>query len=390
MAQREELQRQLALLRYVFGNELELIWGFDLDGPRGADAICARIDHVTRLTQRWQRELTRFERLADVSTVISSAGFRHPRDTITLAPTIPGLAEERSPLKQVALWWRNRGDDRLPVGTGGGRRRSPSSLQRRRRREHLPAGAREIELHPFRNRYALFEELNASIALTSFMTAASAVFLGVILQRGGDDTLPMDVLFLFISTFGFLFATLIYANASGRLARHGTFGHEEQVEIANRVSEYLGVFPLLVSIPLSVSRFLQSGPIPWAVATLALIAMLAYHYLPGASLLERDISDERVGSDWQRRYLFVPGLATLMAATYLGELVDGGALEVAGAIGFALMSLIIVLLSAMLPERANPQEYLVDDWDMLGDETPSLYMRPSRDALAAEEVGHTH
>lgn len=379
----ERLRRQLGLLHIAFVNELELTWGYEADRPHGADTLYALIDHATQLRQRWSRELTRFERLASASASASALAPIHAPPTITQPDAVPGLKEEHNPLKQVKLWRNYRAHVRRRGEIG-----QPWALRRRgsRHQQNVPQGARLIELHPFSNRYALFEELNASIALTSFMTAASAVFLGVILQKGRYSPLPMDVLFLFIATFGFLFATLIYANASGMLARHGTFGFEAPVEIANRVSEYLGVFPLLVAIPVSVSRFVRTGPIPWAVALLALLAMIAYHYVHGASLLERDVSDERIGSDWQRKVVFVPILALLMAATFLGELLGIGSLEVIGGVGFSLASLVVLLLSAMFPERTNPQEYLVDDWDALCEETPSFFVPRDEDASLAEEA----
>jgi hypothetical protein len=371
----EDLRRQLGLLRYTFVDELEFVWDYEVNRPPGAEQLYDLIDRATRLTHRWKRELTRFERLVSVAAVAYSTGFAQSRAQIHIPEIIPGFKEQRNVFSQVAMWWRYRGHLRRASADGDGH--DVPALQRPgSRRRGVPPGAREIELHPFRNRPALFAELSASIALTSFMTAASAVFLGVVLQKGERSSLPMDVLFLFIATFGFLFATLIYANASGRLARHGTFGYESQVEIANRVSEYLGVFPLLVAIPLSVSRFLKTGPIPWSVAALALLATIAYHYVRGASLLERDISDDRIGSDRQRKLIFVPALAALMTVTFLGQLLHSRAMEIAGAVGFGLLSLLMVLLSAMLPERTDPQEYLVDDWDALSDETPSFLTEP--------------
>jgi hypothetical protein len=379
----ENLRQQLGMLRYTFVDELEFVWDYDVDQRPEARELYSLINRATGLTYRWRRELARFERLISVGDVAHSAGFVQSRPQIEIPEAIPGFEDESNVLSQVRLWWHHRRSSH-----DGSEHKMPA-LQRpgMRQRNRVPHGARKIELHPFRNRAALFSELSASIALTSFMTAASAVFLGVVLQRGVRSSLPMDVLFLFIATFGFLFATLIYANASGRLARHGTFGYESQVEIANRVSEYLGVFPLLVAIPLSVSRFLASGPIPWAVAGLALLATVAYHYVRGASLLERDISDERIGSDRQRKLIFVPALAGLMTVTFLGQLLHSGTLEVVGAVGFGLLSLLMVLLSAMLPERTNPQEYLVDEWDLLSDETPSIPVDPS-DAIRDGEIRH--
>jgi hypothetical protein len=363
----EDLRRQLALLRYAFVDEIEFVWDYDVNRDPGAGELCGAVDRGARLTRRWKGELARFERLVSLASVAHSVGFSKSRGQIQIPEIIPGFKEELNLFAQVAMWWRYRGRLRNDATD-----KVPALQRPGPRRGRVPPGAREIEIHPFANRPALFAELSASIALTSFMTAASAVFLGVVLQKGERSTLPMDVLFLFVATFGFLFATLIYANASGRLARHGTFGYEAQVEIANRVSEYLGVFPLLIAIPLSVSRFLKDGPIPWAVAALALLAIIAYHYVRGASLLERDISDERIGSDWQRKFVFVPALAGLMTLTFLGQLLHSRTLEIFGAIGFGVLSLLMVLLSAMLPERTNPQEYLVDDWDGLHNEMPSF------------------
>lgn len=351
-----DLRRQMGVLRYAFADELEMAWSDDAVDVSG---LAALLDRPARLSLRWKRESTRFERLVSVA---SSDLHVRMQASIDLPDAVPGLKERNNIVRQVKMWLDHRGQlRREPEGVAV--RPAPMLQRPGSRRGEIPQGARQIELRPFSNRPALFWELSASIALTSFMTAASAVFLSVILQKGQKSVLPMDVLFLFIATFGFLFATLIYANASGRLARLGTFGYEAQVEIANRVSEYLGVFPLLVAIPLSVSRFLEAGPISWAVAVLALVATTAYHYLRGASLLERDIADDRIGSDRQRQYVIVPLIILLMSATLLGQLIRVEPLEVVGGVGFAIGSLFMLLLSAMLPERTNPQEYLVDEWD---------------------------
>jgi hypothetical protein len=118
---------------------------------------------------------------------------------------------------------------------------------------------------------------------------------------------------------------------------------------------------------------------------LALTATIAYHYVRGASLLERDISDHRIGSDWQRKFLLVPALAGLMTVTFIGQLMGSDTMEIVGAAGFGILSLVLVLLSGMLPERTNPQEYLVDDWDGLSEETPS-FLEPDRDTFLASET----
>jgi hypothetical protein len=244
----------------------------------------------------------------------------------------------------------------------------------------------------------LFEEINASIALTTFMTTASVVFLGLILSDSVDrqreqvvfrGSIPsLDVLYLFVASFGFLFATLVYANSSGWLARLGTHGFERKMEIGNAVSEYMGVYPLLFAVPLTVTRYLTDSFVAWSVAAIAVIALAAYHYAPGTSLLERDIDDVAIGNARQRKIVWIPAMLVAATALYVGALVPVTWLVyVGGAVLFVLLVLLL-LFSLAAPERPDPTLYKIDPWDALGEETRSRIDPDWRRALRERRLGH--
>jgi hypothetical protein len=230
------------------------------------------------------------------------------------------------------------------------------------------------------------------------MTTASVVFLGLVLSDAVDQqrerivfsgAIPsLDVLFLFLASFGFLFATLVYANSSGWLARIGTHGFERKMEIGNAVSEYMGVYPLIFAVPLTVARYLQAEFVAWAVAAIALTALVAYHYAPETSLLERDISTGAIGSDWQRKYIWIPLLVTAAATLYLGALLPVSWLVYLGGGVLFFLLILFLLFSLAAPDRPDPTEYRINKWDALGEEALSRVDPQWRQDLQQQRLGH--
>lgn len=64
-------------------------------------------------------------------------------------------------------------------------------------------------------------EIQTSVSLTSFLTAVTIFFVGLLITQFNsfEPSIKIPILFLIISTFGFLYSTLIYANASGKVSR---------------------------------------------------------------------------------------------------------------------------------------------------------------------------
>lgn len=407
-ARLHQIQLDMSSLRVRFLEGIELHWGLD-DAKDPEDEPRAVVDRLAKLSADWRHERHRFDGLWTAAGVAAI-----PRPPVTERPAgvserIKGFTDESNPFVQVGMYLRwiwptieeelsERRSRARFVGTrisyrattrGGARLHSAvgNRLAKRLDRGHDPGldreppkpdpNVKEIEVHPFRNRWALFEELNSSIALTTFMTTTSVVFLGLVLapSSGGARLggLNLDVLFLFIASFGFFFSTLLYSNASGQLARHGTTRFEGLIENANRVSEYLGVYPLLLALPLTVSRYLGHGFVPITVSILAWVSMLAYHYARNSSLLERDISDTTMGSNRWRRRVFIPLLLVTMGLTFVGTLTDVDVLAKAGGLLYGALMLLYLAFSALVPERGDPSVYEVHSWDVLGEETPTHF-----------------
>gem|GEM_PF-4238362 len=250
---------------------------------------------------------------------------------------------------------------------------------------------REIVLQPFQNRWAIFYEIAAGIAFTTFASAGSFVFLGVRLQKctgrcdaGGITgfSASLDIIALVICSFGFLFATLAYANATGVLARLSTMSYGEALERGNRVSEYFGVYALIFAIPLAVEGS-TSSPIPFIVKLVGLIAFFGYHWAPRFSLLERVIGDRGFGSDSSRHWI-VLCLLSLLALAWFGPNLDDGEgglwIRVIASALFLVATCLIYMIASLTPEQSISSSYRVHQEDTLNDESPSrtrITPRPS-------------
>jgi hypothetical protein len=434
LARLHALKLKMSLLKMEFLEGVELHWS--LEGRRGGvEPLSSGFDVLARLSLGWQHERTLFDgswTAALNAAVHGPPATERPRGVVE---RIDHFREESNPFVQMAMYigdrWpasvsshdrkieAPRPPGRRPVRRAAARAWKTSSaylvtlsgpgvrLVRRARetsrdRYHIwlagliekrrtsterseldrkevaqDDSVKQIDIHPFRNRWALFEELGASIALTTFMTTTSVVFLGLVLAPASGGTalggLNLDVLFLFIASFGFFFSTLLYSNASGHLARHGTTRFEGLIENANRVSEYLGVYPLLLALPLTVARYLGHGFVPITVAALAWVSMLAYHYARDSSLLERDISDDTIGSDRWRTRIFVPLLLVVMGLTFVGTLTGLDPVAKVGGLCFGFLMLLYLVFSALVPERQDQRKYEVHHWDVLGEETPTHF-----------------
>jgi hypothetical protein len=99
-------------------------------------------------------------------------------------------------------------------------------------------------------------ETGASVSLTSFMTAVVVFFIGLLITGSPDlqVRLRIPLLFLFLSGLGFLYSTLIYANASGEVARLRQNEFRKQMSSGNITSEFLGVYCLVFAIPIIVGN----------------------------------------------------------------------------------------------------------------------------------------
>ncbi|MBS3172362.1 hypothetical protein J4438_02170 [Candidatus Woesearchaeota archaeon] len=136
---------------------------------------------------------------------------------------------------------------------------------------------------------SLHSEVQVGVSITAFMTGVTIFFAGLLITNFENPTIAIEIpiLFLIISTFGFLYSTLVYANASGELNHFNSNRFNKYMMIGNTVSEYIGVYFLVLCIPLVINVVTQSLFIKIATLTIALVGLIIYHS-SGCSIMGRD------------------------------------------------------------------------------------------------------
>ena len=139
-------------------------------------------------------------------------------------------------------------------------------------------------------------EINVAVSLTGLLTAVTIFFTGLLITRfdSYDISIKVPILFLIISTFGFLYSTLIYSNASGFLTRlNCPEKYEKCMIFGNVISEYLGVYLLILSIPLIINIITTDMFLRYSTLIVTLGGMLIYH-LQGFSIMERHFKQKHI------------------------------------------------------------------------------------------------
>ena len=89
---------------------------------------------------------------------------------------------------------------------------------------------------------------------TGTMAAVVMFFTGLIITKfeSFDILIKVPIAFLIISIFGFLYSTLLYANAAQEVSNHSGRELLRAIFFGDIVSEYLGVYLLVISVPLVI------------------------------------------------------------------------------------------------------------------------------------------
>jgi hypothetical protein len=131
-------------------------------------------------------------------------------------------------------------------------------------------------------------EVQTSVSFTAFMTGVTLFFVGLLISQFKvfNSSINIPILFLIISTFGFLYATLIFANASGKVARSLDKEVQKDLNHGNALSEYLGVYLLILAIPLVINIISLDNFLKIATIIAALGGLIFYH-VSGFSIMGR-------------------------------------------------------------------------------------------------------
>ncbi len=145
----------------------------------------------------------------------------------------------------------------------------------------------------------------AAVVMTTALMTAVVVFIVTVMLSSHGHGVPIDppLLLLVTSALGFIYGTLLYANAYPRYTDESQFN--KQMHCGNAVSEMLGVYPLVLALPLSVLYAVSNDTIQIATLVLATVAFVGYH-VSRYSLLERFI---------QKAVVRVPATVILGAAS---------------------------------------------------------------------------
>lgn len=130
-------------------------------------------------------------------------------------------------------------------------------------------------------------EVQTGVSVTAFMTGVTIFFTGLLITRfdSYDESIKIPILFLIISTFGFLYSTLILANASGELSRLRTDKFHRNMNIGDSIGEYIGVYFLVLAVPLVINVITTDQFLRLSTLIVSLGGLLVYH-LSGFSIMQ--------------------------------------------------------------------------------------------------------
>ncbi|MFC8101955.1 GNAT family N-acetyltransferase [Streptomyces sp. NPDC057363] len=171
-------------------------------------------------------------------------------------------------------------------------------------------------------------EAAAGIAFAGSILAAITFLLGFSFS---STRFPDDVRLLLIgAAFSTVLSLILYASASGELARIRSNSFGKIMKWGNVLSEYGGVLPFLISLPVTYAQASQN---PWTTMVLAVILSAAIAWY------------ERSEFSIAHRFRGTPGVTVLVVVTAVSPVVGSG-LVAAGATSWPWTIVLAVALSA--------------------------------------------
>lgn len=136
-------------------------------------------------------------------------------------------------------------------------------------------------------------EVQTVVSFTAFMTAVVVFFTGLILTtiKNYDISIKVPVSFLLISIFGFLFSTLIYTNAATEISARRLKQAKEYIFWGDVLSEYLGVYMLVLSMPLVINVLVADEYLSFVALASSVGGLIIYHFLH-FSIIERHFKEK--------------------------------------------------------------------------------------------------
>jgi len=144
------------------------------------------------------------------------------------------------------------------------------------------------------DRFSLYQtHVQTNVGFTSFMTAVVVFFTGLLLAsyRTYDESIKVPISYLIISVFGFLYSTLIYTNSAEEVSHKREAAFKKSMFLGDVISEYLGVYLLVISIPMVVGA-VTNDLFLRAVTIISSLAGLMLYQFSHVSMIERHFRKE--------------------------------------------------------------------------------------------------
>ena len=184
----------------------------------------------------------------------------------------------------------------------------------------------------------LEDEVSISVSLTGLFTAVTLFFVGLLITKfeSYDISIKIPILFLIISTFAFLYSTLIFATGSGELARFNPKNIDKNMAIGNTISEYLGVYPFILSVPLVINAITTDAFLRYSTLIVVLIGLIIYHK-SGFSIMGRHFKNKHT--------LFLTLIILLEVALFFSQIIYN-------TLYYTVISIVLVIFLLLLSFKA--------------------------------------
>lgn len=141
------------------------------------------------------------------------------------------------------------------------------------------------------NKNLLISQIQTDVSLVSFLSVISIFFIGALLPQFNsyDLSVKIPISFLILATFAFLFSGLILSNATHKVYEGNSRKVEKYLAHGYAISEYMGVFLFVLSVPLTIS-IITSDLYLKITTFFAAILGLSLYQLMGFSMLEEHFS----------------------------------------------------------------------------------------------------
>jgi len=138
-------------------------------------------------------------------------------------------------------------------------------------------------------------QAQTNVGFTAFMTAVVIFFVGLLITSydSYDQSIKVPISFLIISTFGFLYATLVFANASDEVSERSGRAFNKHMLLGDVLSEYLGVYLLVLSLPLVINVITSDVYLRIVTISSSLIGLAIYQF-SHLSVLERHFKSSKI------------------------------------------------------------------------------------------------